>query len=93
MQLSITFLTYLLFVKWDTRGFSALVKDPFTDPANADNEFASPSTRTKQDLRRINTLENGILLCLQHHRDYKIFHFAINPDVSAPFLLTQAIGL
>jgi len=65
---------------WDTRGFSALVSDPFTDPANADNQFASPSTRTKKDLRRINSPENGMLLCLQHYRDYDNFRFALNSD-------------
>jgi hypothetical protein len=35
---------------WDTRGFSAVVSDPFTNPANADNQFTSPSTRTKKNL-------------------------------------------
>jgi hypothetical protein len=80
---SITFLTYL---KWDTRGYSALVSDPFTDPTNADNPFASPTTRTKKDLRRINSLENGILLCPRHHKDYDHFRFAISPKVGALFL-------
>ncbi|KIM92275.1 hypothetical protein PILCRDRAFT_117680 [Piloderma croceum F 1598] len=70
---------------WDIRGFPALVSDPFTDPANADNQFASPSMRTKKDLRRINSLENGILLCLQHHRDYDNFRFAINPGTHEIF--------
>jgi len=70
---------------WDIRGFSDLVKDPFTDPDNAENAFASPSTRTKKDLRRINSLENGMLLCLQHHRDYNNFRFAINPHTHEIF--------
>jgi len=61
-------LTYSVIVKWDANQFSALVKDPFTDPANADSQFASPSTRTKEDFRRINSLENEILLCLEHHQ-------------------------
>ncbi|KIM72616.1 hypothetical protein PILCRDRAFT_15965 [Piloderma croceum F 1598] len=71
---------------WDARGFSALVSDPFTDRANAENQFASPSTRTMKDLRRINSLENGMLLCLQHYRDYDNFRFSINPDVKTSFL-------
>ncbi|KIM81053.1 hypothetical protein PILCRDRAFT_9089 [Piloderma croceum F 1598] len=78
---------------WDTRGFSALVSDPFTDPANAKNLFASPSTRTK-DLGQINSLENGMLLCLQHHRDYDNFRFAINPEgveVKAPWDLQDVL--
>ncbi len=83
---SLTFLTYLVVIKWDTRGYSTLVSDPFTDPANASNLFASPSTQTKKDLRRINSLENGILLCTQHHRDFISFCLAIHPVVRTPFL-------
>jgi hypothetical protein len=70
---------------WDTRGYSALVSDPFTDPTNADNPFASPTTRTKKDLRRINSLENGILLCPRHHKDYDHFRFAISPKTHKIF--------
>lgn len=77
---------YSVTIKWDTRGCSALVSGPFTDPANAENPFASPSTRTKKDLRRINSLENGMLLCLQHHNDYDYFRFSIHADVSKPCL-------
>jgi len=61
------------------------VRDPFTDPANANSQFASPPTRTKKDLRRINSLENGILLCLEHHRDYDNFRFAIHPETREIF--------
>jgi hypothetical protein len=32
---------YSVTIKWDTRGCSALVSGPFTDPANAENPFAS----------------------------------------------------
>jgi hypothetical protein len=77
---------YSFVTKWDARGYSALVSDPFTDPANAENPFASPSTRTKKDLRRINSLENEMLLCLLHHKDYDYFRLSINPDVSKPCL-------
>jgi len=63
---------------WDTRGFSALVTDPFTDPVNAGSPFASPSTRKNGDPRRINSLDNGLLLCVQHHKDYDNFRFAIH---------------
>src|SRR6267154_5921062 len=67
---------------------SVLVNDPFTDPANASIPFVSPSTRTKEDVRRINSLENGILLCVhQWHKDYDNFWFAIHPgDVRTTFL-------
>jgi hypothetical protein len=79
-------LTYSVIVKWDARRYSALVSDPFTDPANANSQFASPSTRTEKNFRRINSLENGILLCLEHHKDYDNFRFAIHPKVKTPFL-------
>ena len=79
-------LTYSVIVKWDSKGFSALVSDPFTDPANANNPLASPSTRTKKDFRRINSLENGILLCLEHRQDYDDFRFAIHPEVKTHLL-------
>ncbi|KIM81728.1 hypothetical protein PILCRDRAFT_37892, partial [Piloderma croceum F 1598] len=72
-------------VVWDARGYSAVVSDPFTDPANAENPFASPSTRTKKDFRRINSLENGMLLCLQHHKDYDYFRFSIHADTHKIF--------
>ena len=79
-------LTYPVIIKWDAGGFSTFVSDPFTDPANADSPFASPSTRTKTDLRRMNSLENGILMCLRHHIDYSKFCFGIHPDVRTPIL-------
>lgn len=78
--------TYPVIIKWDARGFSALVSDPFTDPANADNRLASRSTRTRKDIRRINSLDNGMLLCVQHHKDYDNFRLAIHPEVRTPFL-------
>jgi hypothetical protein len=84
-------LTYSVIVEWDARGFSALVRDPFTDPTNANSRFASSSTQAKKDLRRINSLENGILLCLEHHRDYDNFRFAIHPQVKTTFLLIQSL--
>ena len=76
----------IVIVKWDAQHFSTLVSDPFTDPANAGSQFASPSTRTKKDLSRINSLENGILLCLEHRNDYDNFRFSIHPEVKTLFL-------
>lgn len=40
---------------------------------------------TKKDLRRINALENGMLFCLQHHREYEKFRFAILPETHEIF--------
>ena len=75
----------LVIVKWDNKRFSELVADPFTDPANADSPLAGPSTRSKKDLRRINSLDNGILLCVEHHKDFDNFRFAIHYEVKTPF--------
>ncbi|KAF5386188.1 hypothetical protein D9615_002388 [Tricholomella constricta] len=76
---------YVSMKKWDIKKFSTLVSDPYTDPANAENPLASPTTRTGKDSRRINSLENGILLCLQHHQDYENFRFAIHPQMHEIF--------
>ena len=38
--------------------------------------------QTKKDPRRINSLENGILLCLEHHWGIDNFRFSIHADVS-----------
>jgi hypothetical protein len=62
------------------------MKDPFTDPANANNKHAGPATQSNKDPGRMNSLENGILLCIQHHADYDNFRFAINPDVRTPLI-------
>ena len=75
------FFTYLIVIKWNTREYSTLVSNPFTNPANASNSLASSSTQAKKDLRRMNSLENGILLCAHHHSDFINFHLAIHPIV------------
>jgi hypothetical protein len=72
---------YVSMIKWDNKHFSRLISDPYTDPANVTDPFASPATRTGKDPGRISFLENGMLLCLQHHRDDNNFRFAIHPEV------------
>jgi hypothetical protein len=83
---SFTFLKPDIIIKWNSRGFSSKISDPFTDPFNASNMLASLTTQTKRDPGRINSLENGILLCLQHYKDYNEFCFSIHPNVSTCFL-------
>lgn len=68
---------------WDSKGFSSLVSDPYTDPSNASIALAAPTTRTKKDPGRMNSLENGILLCLQHHKDYDELRFSIYPEINS----------
>lgn len=65
----------LIFIKWDIRGYANIMTDPFThiDAGNA--------TRNRRDSHRINSLGNGILLCLFHHKCYDNFHFSIHPEV------------
>ena len=55
--------------------------DPYTE-TNAEN-----ATRNKRDPLRINSLENGILLCLCHHKAYDTFRFSIHPMILLPSFL------
>lgn len=40
--------------------------------------MASPGKETL----RINSLDNGLLMCLDHHKGYDTFRFSIHPEVS-----------
>ena len=70
-----------------------MVNDPFTDPENAKNPLASPSTRKGKDTRRINSLENGLLLCTRHHGDYDHFRISIHPGVRMSYFLLSFLTL
>jgi len=61
---------------WNRRQHQNLITDPYTsfDSFNA--------KRNKKDPRRINSLENGLLLCLEHHAMYDAFEYSINPTAN-----------
>ena len=69
----------LIVLKWRLRGYQSLIVDPYT-ATRTEN-----STRNKRDPLRINSLENGVLLCLTHHKAYDTFRFSIHPTV-LPYL-------
>jgi hypothetical protein len=65
----------IILLKWTLRGYQRLIADPYT-ATSAEN-----ATRNKRDPLRINSLENGILLCLFHHNAYDTLRFSIHPTV------------
>jgi len=70
---------------WDKGEYIRLIRDPFTEPANANDKLVSPSTRSTKDFRRMNSLDNGILLCAKHHAEYDGFYFSIHPHTHRIF--------
>jgi hypothetical protein len=62
-------------LKWTLRGYQNFIADPYT-ATNVEN-----ATRNKRDPLRINSLENGLLLCLYHHKAYDTLRFSIHPEV------------
>ena len=69
----------IILLKWTLRGYQSLIADPYT-ATSAEN-----ARRNKRDPLRINSLENGILLCLFHHEAYNTFRFSIHPSITLPF--------
>jgi len=69
--------------QWDIHAFKLRMTDPYTDSANVGDPLASPTTRSGTDGRRMNSLDNGLLLCVNHHRRYDSFQFSIHPAVIA----------
>ena len=65
----------IIHLKWKLRGYQSLIADPYTAMTEEN------ATRNKRDPFRINSLENGILLCLSHHKAYDTFRFSIHPTV------------
>lgn len=67
-------------LQWALRDFSSKVTDPFTDKENHEVDL-SRSSRLGNDPLRMHSLDNGMLMCLYHHKCYDIFMFSIHPDV------------
>ena len=62
-------------LKWNLRDYQSLIADPYTATSSEN------TTRNKRDPLRMNSLENGILLCLSHHKAYDTMRFSIHPEV------------
>ena len=89
LQVCHSYFSFWLIIKWDARGYAALISDPFTNSANAKSSYASSSMQSKKDPRQINSLENGLLFCLQHNQDYDNFCFAIYRIFNSESLLSR----
>jgi hypothetical protein len=66
-----------LFSQWDMKNFSEIVMDPYSAP----DISKSTSRCLSADAHWMNSIDNGLLLCLQHHHDFNEHLFSIHPDV------------
>jgi hypothetical protein len=63
--------------QWDRQGFSNIVKDPYSVPGAS----KSSTSRLNTDARRMNAIDNGLLLCVRHHLQFDAHLFSIHPEV------------
>lgn len=77
--LLVSLISYLLlYQQWAKLNCMSYISDPFTDPSS---KLVSSTTHLGRDPGRINSLENGIMLCLFHHKAYDTFRYSIHPKV------------
>ncbi|KAF5375929.1 hypothetical protein D9615_008225 [Tricholomella constricta] len=76
----------IILLKWALRGYQNLIQDPYT-ATSAEN-----ATRNEEDPLRLNSLENGILFCLLHHKAYDTLRFSIHPETHKIFAFHPAIA-
>jgi len=74
----------LIFAQWDKNGYSGIVVDPYSVPG-ASKSFTG---RLMTDTCRMNSIDNGLLLCLEHHSDFDNHLFSIHPDVGIYMLFS-----
>jgi len=60
---------------WDHKQYSSIVADPFTAPG-----ALKSTSRAGTDERRMNSIDNGLLLCLVHHKEFDTHMFSIHPE-------------
>lgn len=68
------------FCKWSARGYKSNVLDPYS-------VNTSQSTQHGHDPLHINSLDNGMLMCLDHHKSFDTFRFSIHPEVRSNLLV------
>ncbi|KAH9953389.1 hypothetical protein BGW80DRAFT_1411073 [Lactifluus volemus] len=61
---------------WDRREYSQIVVDPYS----AAGVSTSSTNRQNTDTRRMNSIDNGLLLCVKHHIQFEAHLFSIHPD-------------
>jgi hypothetical protein len=64
-------------VQWDRKGRSTIVIDPYSVP----DASKSRTSRLGTDTRRMNAIDNGLLLCVRHHIEFDAHLFSIHPEV------------
>jgi len=68
------------FCKWSARDYQSKVLDPYT-------KDKSRSARLGHDPLHTNSLDNGMLMCLDHHKGFDTFRFSIHPEVRSSLLV------
>ncbi|KAH9941526.1 hypothetical protein B0H21DRAFT_869467, partial [Amylocystis lapponica] len=69
--------------QWVRGELSRFISDPYTSPEHVDNEHPASSHK---DVRRMYSLENGLLLCANHHIAFGAHGFLIRPHACALYL-------
>ncbi|CCL98232.1 uncharacterized protein FIBRA_00226 [Fibroporia radiculosa] len=66
---------------WKAQRLSEFTQDPYTHPDNLRNKQRSMNKH--MDDMRMNSLENGVLLCLKHHKLFDRSAFVVRPKTHA----------
>jgi hypothetical protein len=84
-QYSLSIIISLIFAlfQWDHKQYSSIVADPFTAPG----ALKSTTSRAGTNERRMNSIDNGLLLCLVHHKEFDTHMFSIHPEVGSSLSL------
>ncbi|KIL63438.1 hypothetical protein M378DRAFT_164508 [Amanita muscaria Koide BX008] len=61
---------------WDRKEYSQIVVDPYSAPGAS----TSNTNHQNTDTRRMNSVDNGLLLCVKHHIQFDAHLFSIHPD-------------
>ncbi|KIK00616.1 hypothetical protein K443DRAFT_100028 [Laccaria amethystina LaAM-08-1] len=61
---------------WDRKRYSQIVADPYS----AAGASTSRNNRQNTDTRRMNSVDNGLLLCVKHHIQFDAHLFSIHPE-------------
>jgi hypothetical protein len=70
------------FIQWDRKGHSSIVNDPYSVPGAS----RSSTSRSNTDSRCMNSIDNGLLLCVRHHLEFDAHLFSIHPEVGILYI-------
>lgn len=60
------------------------------DPYSVAGASTSSTNRQNTDTRRMNSIDNGLLLCVKHHIQFDANLFSIHPEVRAYTLFSHS---